>query len=137
MRAVVLPDVSLRLFKTRAAGFVGQMFVDGTEPGLRNWIVADMAAASPEVAISAMENMLADAVSGAVLDAFDGLEVPLMAINADLWPTEVEANRSHLPRFEAAIVEGTDHFLHMAEPEAFNRALAEVIGALTGSRGPE
>ncbi|MCC5859041.1 MAG: alpha/beta hydrolase [Ectothiorhodospiraceae bacterium] len=119
-------------FRTGAVGFVQQMFVDATDPELRNWIVADMAAAPPEVAISAMEEMLSDVVSGEALEAFHGLEVPIVAINADLWPTDVEANRRYLPGFEAVILEGTDHFLHMAEPEAFNRALAEAIAALTG-----
>jgi pimeloyl-ACP methyl ester carboxylesterase len=113
-----------------AAQFVQQMFIEKTDSALRDWIVADMSAAPPEVALSAMEEMLSDVISSDALSAFDRLKVPIKAINADLWPTNVEANLRHMHSFDAVIIEGTDHFMHMAEPESFNRELKTVIAGM-------
>ncbi|MEQ9393686.1 alpha/beta fold hydrolase [Haliea sp.] len=117
-------------FRQGAAAFVSQMLVEETDRGLREWIVADMSAAPPEVAVSAMEEMLTDTLSGRSRLAFDGLDIPIVAINADLWPTNTEGNRRHIGSFEAVILEGTDHFLQMGEPESFNRELERVIASM-------
>ncbi|WP_010629395.1 alpha/beta fold hydrolase, partial [Halomonas sp. KM-1] len=88
----------------------------------------DMAAAPPQVATSAMQDMFTRHAEGEAAQHFEALTVPVVAINADLWPTDIEANRQLLPEFDAVIVEGTDHFLHMAKPAEFNRELDRVIG---------
>lgn len=121
-------------FAGGAVEFVRAMFVDATDVALRDWVVADMAAAPPEVALSAMEQLLGDAVSGDARTAAAALEVPIVAINADLYPTDVETNRRHMHAFDAVILEGTDHFLHMAEPEWFNRELEAVIANMVKAR---
>lgn len=121
-------------FRSEAKIFVSQMFVGSTDAALRDWVVADMAAAPPRVAISALEQMLSPSIEGRSGEAFEGLETPVVAINADLWPTNVEGNRQHIDRFEAVILEGTDHFLHMAKPDDFNAALADVIAELGKKR---
>ncbi|MCG5502048.1 hypothetical protein [Ectothiorhodospira lacustris] len=58
-------------FVAAARPFVASMFVDATDTGLRDWVIAD------------------------------------------LWPTNIEANCEHVPTFEAFILPGTDHFVHM------------------------
>ena len=118
-------------FRDGARQFVPQMFIDATDAALRDWVVADMSAAAAEVAVSAMEQMLLDTISGKALSAISSLRVPVVAINADIWPTNIEANREHIGHFDAVIMEDTDHFLHMAVPEAFNRELEQVIASLT------
>ena len=120
-------------FRQGAGQFVSQMFIEATDAELRDWVIADMSAAPPEVAISAMSNMLTDMISGQALSAFSALEVPVVAINADIWPTDIESNQKHQPRFEAVIMDDTDHFLQMAEPDAFNRELQLVIARLLES----
>lgn len=117
-------------FRERTSEFVASMFVPATDENLRDWVIADMSAAPPTVALSAMEHMLDDAMTGEAREVFDGLDIPIVAINADLWPTNVEANRKHMHAFDAVIMEGTGHFLHMTRPEAFNAQLAEVIARL-------
>jgi pimeloyl-ACP methyl ester carboxylesterase len=117
-------------FRSGASQFVPQMFRENTDAALRDWVIADMSAAPPQVAVSAMEEMLADVISGEALAAFEGLEMPIVAINGDLFPTEIEANREHIHSFDAVIMEGTDHFLHMALPDAFNQALEAVIAVM-------
>ncbi|EWH03046.1 alpha/beta fold hydrolase [Halomonas sp. BC04] len=115
-------------FAPAARQFVASMFIESTDPELRDWVMHDMAAAPPEVATSAMEDMLARHADGEAARHFEELTIPVVTINADLWPTDIEANRQLLPEFDAVIMEETDHFLHMAKPEAFNRELERMIG---------
>ncbi|WP_445156962.1 alpha/beta fold hydrolase [Halomonas sp. E14] len=115
-------------FVSAAAHFVTSMFIDTTDANLRDWVVQDMAAAPPQVAISAMQEMLTQHAEGLAAQQFEALTVPVVAINADLWPTDIDANRQLLAKFDAVIMEGTDHFLHMARPAAFNRELERIIG---------
>ncbi|MGY6553596.1 MAG: alpha/beta fold hydrolase [Wenzhouxiangella sp.] len=110
--------------------FVAGMFVDRTDAALRDWIIADMSSAPPEVAVSAMEQLFQSSGNTDTLATLRDSEIPIFTINADLWPTAVEANRELLPGFEAVILSGTDHFLHMAEPETFNQELARVLQSL-------
>ncbi len=115
-------------FTDAARHFVATMFIEETDAALRDWVIRDMTAAVPDVALSAFEDMGARHIDGEAAQHFEELTVPVVAINADLWPTDVEANRQLLPEFDAVIMEGSDHFLHMARPAAFNRELDRVIG---------
>jgi pimeloyl-ACP methyl ester carboxylesterase len=115
-------------FAPAARQFVATMFIDSTDPELRDWVMHDTAAAPPEVAISAMEDMLTRHAEGEAARHFEELTIQVVAINADLWPTDVEVNRQLQPEFRAVIMEDSDHFLHMAKPEAFNRELERIFG---------
>nr|WP_198034542.1 alpha/beta hydrolase [Halomonas sp. 1513] len=115
-------------FAPAARQFVASMFIDGTDATLRDWVMQDMAAASPEVAMSAMQDMLSRHADGEAARHFAELTIPVAAINADLWPTDIDANRQLLAEFDAVIMEDSDHFLHMAKPAAFNRELERMIG---------
>jgi pimeloyl-ACP methyl ester carboxylesterase len=117
-------------FRESTSEFVASMFVPETDEALHEWVIADMTAAPPTVALSAMEHILNDMMTGEARKVFDGLDIPVVAINADLWPTDIEANRKHMHSFDAVIMEGADHFLHIARPEQFNAHLAEVIAQL-------
>jgi pimeloyl-ACP methyl ester carboxylesterase len=50
-----------------------------------------------------------------------------VAVNADLWPTDVEANRRHIRDFELIELDGLDHFLMLKAPERFNPALEQAV----------
>lgn len=115
-------------FASATRHFVASMFFEETDATLRDWIVQDMAAAPPQVATNAMQDMFTRHAEGEAAQHFEELTIPVVAINADLWPTDIEANRQLLPEFDAVIMEGSDHFLHMARPAAFNRELDRIIG---------
>lgn len=117
-------------FIGNAQPFVASMFVESTDSDLRNWIIADMSSAPPEVAVSAMEQMFQFSGNPDVLAALRDSEIPIFTINADLWPTNIEGNRELLPDFQAVILPGTDHFVHMAEPESFNQELSRLLQSL-------
>ena len=117
-------------FVANVRPFVAGMFIDSTDAALRDWVIADMSAAPPQVAVSAMQHLFETSGDPATLAILREQEIPMVTINADLWPTNVDGNAEQLPGFRAIILPDTDHFLHMAQPEAFNRALEQVLGEL-------
>jgi pimeloyl-ACP methyl ester carboxylesterase len=116
-------DDMVRDFPGATRSFVRAMFRDDADPALVASITADMAAAPPRVAISAIEE----------LRDFDEAEamrlagVPVVCINAGTWPTHVDVNRRHAPAFDAVVIEGVGHFLMLERPKEFNDALSHVL----------
>jgi pimeloyl-ACP methyl ester carboxylesterase len=103
------------------------MFAPGSDPVLREWILADMSSAHPAVALSAMREMMSQYITGDAARNFDRIKSPVITVNGDLWPVNYEANRRHMRSFDAIVIEGADHFLMMNRPGEFNRALEEAI----------
>lgn len=117
-------------FQTGSRQFLTEMIAAGSNPLIRDWILADVAAAPPSVALSAMNEMMALYTKGALPQMFDKLRIPVVTVNADLWPINYEANRRHIPGFEAIVLKGTDHFLMINAPTLFNDALAKAISTV-------
>ncbi len=120
-------------FPQGAREFVGRMIGPDTDPGLREWILSDMAAAPPGVALSAMNEMMDQYVTGEAARVFDELPIPVITVNGDLWPVNHEANRRHMSSFDAMVLKGADHFLMMNRPGEFNQALEKAILTLGSS----
>lgn len=117
-------------FQTGSRQFLTEMIAAGSNPLIRDWILADVAAAPPSVALSAMNELMALYTKGALPQLFDKLRIPVVTVNADLWPINYEANRRHIPGFEAIVLKGTDHFLMINAPAQFNDALAKAISTV-------
>ncbi len=107
-------------------GFVRGMFTADADPALVDLVASDMAAAPPEVGLAAMNAL----VNYDVRPALGALTVPVRCLNADLWPVDQEANRSHCTDYELFLVAGVGHFLFLEAPEAFNGKLAEILRSL-------
>lgn len=114
-------------FQTGSREFVKTMILPNTDPLLREWILADMSAAPPAVALSAMNEMMSQYITGKAAKIFDEIRIPVITVNGDLWPIDYEANRRHMFSFDAIVMKGADHFLMMNRPEEFNRALGKAI----------
>ena len=56
--------------------------------------------------------------------------MPIRAINGDLWPTRIEANRKVTPDFDAVIMKDAGHYPMLERPDEFNRLLAGVAADL-------
>jgi len=110
-------------FKKTADSFVRGMFVPGTDQKLVNEIVAMMSNASPEVGISAMENMFSTSYGTNP----PNIKTPVWCLNADLWPTSPEINRKYLPEFNLRLMPGLGHFIMLEKPDEFNKQLDEII----------
>ena len=110
-------------FPVACRQFAAAMILPDTDADLAEWIQADMAAAPAEVALSAMRGYMEQWITGAGPALFEELPLPVVAVCADLWPVNAEANRQHMRSFEAIVLVGTDHFLMLDAAEEFNRAL--------------
>lgn len=115
-------------FRAGSRQFVGRMILPQTDPRLREWILSDMSAAPPAVALSAIRDMMNQYITGEAAKVFEKIRVPVVCVNADMWPINYEANRRHMSSYEAVIVKKADHFLMLDHPEEFNRALEKAIG---------
>lgn len=118
-------------FKIGTGYFVKSMLTASTNASLQNWIVADMSAAQPSVALSAMKDYLSRYITGHSATVFDGINVPVVTVNGDKWPIDYEANRRHMASFDAIVVKGAEHFLMMNRPEDFNKALEKAVKSIT------
>lgn len=107
--------------------FVSGMIGKDTDPLLRQWIVSDMASAPPAVAVSAMKEMVSQYVTGEAAKIFEKIPVPVVSVNAGLWPVDYEGNRRHMFFYDAIVLEGADHFLMINGAEEFNVALEEAL----------
>lgn len=106
---------------TRA--FVRGMFPAGADPALVERVAADMSSAPPEVALECMESSMNH--QREVPRALAELSLPLVAINPDYRPTDLESMRRH--GIEVVMMSGVGHFPMMEAPERFNAVLESVI----------
>ena len=117
-------------FRAGSRQFVEEMISPQTDPQLREWILSDMSAAPPAVALSAMNNMMSQYITGEAAKIFDEIRIPVITVNGDMWPVNYEANRRHMLSFDAIVLKGADHFLMLNRSEQFNRALETAISKL-------
>ena len=117
-------------FRTASRQFVKEMILPSTDPKIRDWILSDMSAAPPAVALSAMNEMMSQYITGESAKIFDEIRIPVVTVNGDLWPINYEANRRHMFSFDAIVLKEADHFLMMNRAEEFNRALEKAINTI-------
>lgn len=122
-------------FAAGCRAFVQSMLLPGKDARLSDWIVSDMSSARPDVALSAMNEMMGMYLSREVSVLFDAIRVPVVCVNADLWPVNQESNRRHMKSFDVIFIKGSDHFLMMNQPDKFNPALEKAVKKLLAFRG--
>jgi pimeloyl-ACP methyl ester carboxylesterase len=105
---------------------VEALFHPGAESELRAWAERRMLATSPDVAAGLMEGFAGYDLA----PAFRAAGVPIRAINGDLWPTNVAANRAAAPGFEAVIMTGAGHYPMLERSDEFNRHLVGIVTEL-------
>ena len=125
-------DAYLRLYQPDYAGFaepvVRSMFMPGIDPALADRIVKGMLRTPVPASLGALAaDMLYSPVA-----ALTALRKPVAAINCDMSPTALEANRRVVPSFVLKTMHGVDHFLMLEAPGEFARVLEETIRELTG-----
>jgi pimeloyl-ACP methyl ester carboxylesterase len=118
-------------FASKTRQLVRRMFVPSSDTDLVEWVVADMSAAPPQIAVDAMEHAIGN--DGPILARLRELTVPVLAINPDYRSTDVES----LVRYgvHAALAPGVGHFLMLEEPDTFNRWLEVAIEGIVRGRG--
>jgi len=61
------------------------------------------------------------------INSIKAVKVPIIAINSDMQPTDVEAFRKYAPTFKAKIIEDVGHLIMWDNTEKFNQLLEESI----------
>jgi len=120
-------------FRSGTKAFVSQMILPGADPVLVEWIKNDMASAPPQAALSAMNAYLGQYVTGESTEPYSQIDAPIVSINTDQWPTDVESNRKYMKKYDVMIIKGAGHFLMLENPDQFNKALAKVIKQISNS----
>jgi pimeloyl-ACP methyl ester carboxylesterase len=116
-------------FKPGVTAWVLRMFPANADSALAAGIAADMASAPPKVGLSALRELLAW-FGPRTTESLARLKVPLMCVNADMQPTQVEPIKALVPGFQLRVLPGRGHFLMREDPAGFNQLLAETVGAL-------
>lgn len=134
LASVITPEEARErgeLFEKDYAGslkaMVGLLFHKDADPAL----VADAEkrmSCTPPAAAKAMFLGMAGYDMGA---AAAHLAAPLRAINGDLYPTDIGANRRIKPDFDAVIMTHMGHYPMLERPDEFNRLVAEMVAGLT------
>ncbi len=116
-------------FLAAARKFVGEMFTPSSDQALVDWIVADMSAAPPEIALLTLEKAVT--FEPEILTSLRNLKAPIVAINPDYRPTDADALKRY--GVKVVLVSRVGHFPMMEDPETFNRLLEEVIEEIRGT----
>lgn len=103
--------------------FVGMMFAPTADPIVKEWIVNDMAAAPPHVAIGAGAGQ--NSYIPQMESALQALQVPITAILSDFLPIDRAAAQQQ--RITVEVIAGTGHFPMLEEPDTFNHLLETVL----------
>jgi len=105
---------------------VKQLFHSDADPALLADAEERMSHTSPQVAYELFLSFAGYDVAHAVRQ----LNVPLRAINGDLYPTDVAGVREVKPDFEVVIMQHMGHYPMLERPEEFDRHVADVVRVL-------
>lgn len=110
--------------------FVSEMLPKDVDNNLLYWVKEDMASAPKETALNQFRNYLGQSINGDSYKVFENIKIPVVLINAKLWPTNSERNKKYIKKFSAYLIEGTGHFPMIEKPEAFNKLLEKAIKSI-------
>jgi pimeloyl-ACP methyl ester carboxylesterase len=106
------------------------LLVPATPKDVRERVTGQVAALPADLSIA----LLREVWTYDPLPALAEIRAPIRAVNADMYPTNLEANRRHMPGYEATIVPGTGHYPMLEVPDrfapAFDRTLAALLAAV-------
>ncbi|WP_371379106.1 alpha/beta fold hydrolase [Thalassotalea aquiviva] len=114
-------------FIKASQNFVVSMFPSDSDPNLVTWVKEDMSSAPKDIAINAFTNYFTVYQNGALNKAVKELKIPLVSINAKLWPTNVDNNQAHINDYKLFYISNTGHFPMLEKPVAFNQLLTKAI----------
>jgi len=123
-------------FREATQKFASSMFISSSDPDLAKRVVADMSAAPPVVGFAASKAVRDnDRNLQAGLQELRELKVPVVAINSDYRPNDLEAAGRYGVRIQTMSRVG--HFVMLEDPGTFNRLLKETIDEFAGIVGRE
>jgi sigma-B regulation protein RsbQ len=124
-------DEILEKFTADYVGFVealvDRMFVEQSDPAIKEFVRTDMAAAPYASALGARN------ASGNydATPAIASLDIPLILISSDYVPTDVAHLEATAKAFGYREMSGVGHFVMLEDPETFNGHLAAALADIT------
>jgi pimeloyl-ACP methyl ester carboxylesterase len=106
------------------------MFTDTTPKALVEDVVKDATSFPPEISVAILEQNWKHDPRPLLKD----IHVPIVAVNADKFPTNLEGNRRHAPQFDAVIMKGVGHYLLLEDPPRFGGLLDEALRKIGAKR---
>lgn len=107
--------------------YVRTLFPATADPALVQRMVDIELANDPAIAIPMLESVS----HFSTREPFAKVKAPIIAINADLNPTNVEGNRALHAQYEARIMTGVGHWPMLEAPARFNAELARAVHELS------
>ena len=105
--------------------FARSLFPEGADAALVDRVAGDMAAARRDATLGSLGYALNR--HPPILAALAELTAPIVAINPDVAPTDVESLRRH--GVEPIVLTGVGHFLMLEDPEQFNPVLVATLAS--------
>ncbi len=120
-------------YKATASGFMRKyMFTPTTPPELVEAVVKDARSFPPEIGVPVLEQSWRHDPRPLLKQ----IHVPIVAVNADKFPTRLDHARQYVPQYDALIVKGVGHYLMREDSAAFNAQLARAVARVTGTAQP-
>ena len=108
-------------YPTTVRSLIGAYLLETGDPALARHVADTMAAAPPEHAIAAMEQLLRWDLDASLKRC----PVPIATVNARPF-LKAEAASQYQDRFAIETIDNVGHFLMMEQPEAFARAVTRI-----------
>jgi len=99
------------------------------DPAVFNRIKTFEQANDPAIGVPVIENNW----SFPIKEAFAKVKVPIIAINADLFPTNVAGNQALAPQYQVRLIKGVGHWPMLEAPERFNAMLVQAVADVTAT----
>ena len=115
-------------FPAAVEGFARSLFPATADPALVDRVVADMAAKPWDATQGSIGRALNREPS--LLAALAEISAPVVAINPDIGPTDVESLQAH--GVEPTVLDGVGHFLMLEDPARFNALLLDAVASFVG-----
>jgi pimeloyl-ACP methyl ester carboxylesterase len=100
------------------------LFAPATPPAVRERVLAGIVAFDPVRSLALLREVWAYDPAPALRE----IQAPVRAVNADKFPTNVQANRKLMPGFEVTLVPGSGHYPMLEQPDRFAAALDTALG---------
>lgn len=113
--------------------FVKACFPPGADPALVEWVSRQMTATNPAAAIAASEAFARFDGRAAI----SGWPRRVVALNADLFPTDYRRIREVLPAFDLLLFAGRSHFPNLDDPAGFNPILLATVQRILAEQPPD
>ncbi len=114
-------------FQSAMRAFVKEAFPKNVEAETLYRVSEDMASAPKNIALNQFRNYLGQYISGESYRVFKDINVPLVLVNAKLWPTDSAENKKYIKDYSIYFIEETGHFPMLENPSEFNKILLKAV----------